>query len=171
MNLEKEILKEHSSAQRTRVVNYIGKDKKRFAELVALFFKGPYRLTQLSAWSLSYAVQNHPDLVKPHLKKLIANLNRPGHQDAVKRNTVRLLQFIDIPKNLQGSVTDICFRFLQDRKEAIAIRVFSMTVLMRIAKEQTELKRELIMVIEDQLPFASPAFRSRARRTLHYLNS
>ena len=65
----------------------------------------------------------------------------------------------------------ICFSFLQNPKEPIAVRVFSMTVLAQIAKKQPGLKKELTLMIEDQLPYAGPAFRSRARKVLWELNS
>jgi hypothetical protein len=44
-----------------------------------------------------------------------------------------------------------------------------MTVLSNLAKENTELKNEIIPLIEDQLPFASAGFRSRGTRVLNEL--
>jgi hypothetical protein len=132
MNLVKALLKEHSKAQCNRIVEYIGTNEVRFEELVELFLSGPYRVTQRAAWPLSYCAEHHPELIKPHLKKLIHNLNRPGLHDAVKRNTIRFLQFISIPKSLQGVTAQVCFNLLQNPTEAIAVRVFSMTVLSNI---------------------------------------
>jgi len=171
MNLEKEILKEHSKRQRDRIVAYIGKDKKRFSTLVDVFLGGPYRVTQRASWPLSMVAEHHPELFTPHLKKIIGNLKKPGLHDAVKRNTVRLLLFTKIPGTLQGIVVDLCFSFLQNPKESIVVHVFSMTLLARIAKTQPELKKELCIIIEDRLPYAGPAFRSRGYKTLRELNS
>jgi hypothetical protein len=89
--------------------------------------------------------------------------------DAVKRNVVRLLQFIEIPKQLQGLTADICFRFFHNKREPIAVRVFSMTVLSNLAKKLPELKNELIPLIEDQLPYGSAGFISRGRKVLREL--
>ncbi len=69
MNLVETIKKEHSSAQRDKIVNYVGSNPKRFAELVEVYLKGPYRITQRSAWPLSYCIHPHPELIKPHLKR------------------------------------------------------------------------------------------------------
>lgn len=169
MNLVNALLKEHSKAQRNRIVEFIGTDKARFRELVNLFTSSTYRITQRAAWPLSYCAEQHPDLIKPHLKKLIHNLKQPGLPDAVKRNTVRLLQFIPIPRSLQGTTTHVCFDLLKNRKEAIAIRVFAMTVLANIAKEQPELKSELKIIIEDNMPYGSAGFVSRGRKILKEL--
>jgi hypothetical protein len=103
------------------------------------------------------------------LKALIRNLKRPGLHDAVKRNTIRILQFIPIPRSLQGHATAICFDLFKNPKEPVAVRVFSMSVLGRIAEDQPELKGELKLLIEDQLPFGSAGFISRARKVLKQL--
>lgn len=169
MNLLKALLKEHSKAQCNRIVEYIGTDKVKFKELVEVFITGPYRVTQRAAWPLSYCAENHPELIKPHLKKLILNLKRSGLHDSVKRNTVRLLQFVPIPKSLQGVAAQACFDFLKNKREPIAVRVFSMTVLANIAKEQPELKSELRIIIEDNMAYDSPGFVSRARKILKEL--
>lgn len=166
MNLINELHKAPSKAQRDRIVAFIGANQNRFDQLVDIFLAGPYRLTQRAAWPLSYCVEKHPDLVKPHLKKMLNLLGRPAVPVSVKRNTVRLLQFINVPKALQGKTAAICFGFLADVNEPVAVRVFAMTVLGNIATLQPALAGEIKILIEDQLPFASAGFISRARRVL-----
>jgi hypothetical protein len=170
MDLLKEILKEHSKAQTHKIFNYVGNSRVRFKDLVTVFLAGPYRVTQRAAWPLAICVEHHPKLVTPHLTVLLKHLDKPDIHDSVKRNTVRLLQHIEIPKRLHGKIADRCFRYLTDNEENIAVRVFSMSVLETIAKENPELKRELQMIIEDHLPFASPAYLSRARKILKNLS-
>ncbi|MFM9840795.1 MAG: hypothetical protein ACKVOQ_21185 [Cyclobacteriaceae bacterium] len=169
MNLIKLILSAHSKAMKDKVVKYVGNDAERFKELVNVFLAGPYRATQRAAWPLSYCVDQHPTLIKPHLKTVLNYLSKPNIHDSVKRNTIRLLQGIGIPKSLQGKAANICFEYLSNPKEPIAVRVFSMTVLANIAKENPELKNEIIPIIEDQLPFGSAGFRSRGAKVLKVL--
>jgi hypothetical protein len=171
MNLIGLVLKGHSRAIKDQIVRYVGGDPHRFSELVSVFLAGPYRVTQRASWPLSYCVEKHPELIKPHLKAIINNLKTPGIHDSVKRNTIRLLQFIDIPKSQQGVAANICFDFLSNPKEPIAVRVFSMTVLSNIARDQTALRNEVRIVIEDQMPYASAAFRSRGRKVIEELKS
>jgi hypothetical protein len=166
MNLIKIIEKEHSARQRDKVIAYVGDSPARFKELVQVFLQGPYRITQRASWPLSCCVEQHPALVKPHLRKLLQLLQKENAHDAVKRNILRLLQFIDIPISLQGVTAEVCFKFLQDTRQPIAVRVFAMTVLANIATRQPELKRELKVIIEDQLPYGSAGFRSRAMKIL-----
>ena len=167
MNLKTQLLKEHSKANCLLIAHYVGNSKKRFSGLINLYLEGQYRLTQLAAWPISCCVERHPNLIQPHLNTLLNFLNRPGIHTAVKRNTVRLLQFIDVPKKFQGRVVEICFNFLKDKKEAVAVKAFSLTVLHNLSKKEPELLNELRMVMEDQLPYATAAIRARARKVLN----
>lgn len=169
MDIQQELLKEHSRRQTSRIVKHIGKDPERFKALVKLFLGGPYRVTQRAAWPLSYCVREYPGLIKPHLKAILKMLDKKDAHDAVKRNIMRFLQDIEIPRQLYGTVADKCFAFM-DPKEPIAVRCFSMTVLANIAMKEPDLKKELRIVIEDQLPYASAGIMSRARKVLKAIN-
>lgn len=169
MNLVKVILYEHSKPQMEKITRYVGNDPKRFAELVGVFLAGPYRVTQRASWPLSSCVEHNPSLIKPHLKRILSYLYKEGEHVAVKRNILRLLQYITIPSSLQGKTINLCFGFLSNPKESIAVRVFAMTVLANLAKENPDLKNEIILIIEDQLPYGSAGFLSRSKKVLKQL--
>jgi hypothetical protein len=166
MDLESEILKEHSRRQMVRIASWIGKDKKRFRQLMILFLRGEYRVTQRSAWIVNLCADRHPGLIRPYLKQMIGRMQEPGVHDAVKRNVIRILQFIEIPSALLGEVTTICFDYLASPNEPIAVRVFSMTVLANIAQKEPDLKRELQLSIEQQLTYGGAAFCARAKKVM-----
>ncbi len=165
MDLKTEILREHSKAQTMKIVDYIGSNQGRFDELVKLFLEGEYRVTQRAAWALRFGVEAEPKLVIPHLNALVENLQYPVH-DAIKRNTIKILTFVEIPENLLGEVADICFKFLASPKEAIAIRIFSIEVLFEICQREPDLANELKLLIEDHYPHGSAGFKSKAKKVL-----
>ncbi|MGC4021311.1 MAG: hypothetical protein QM734_04895 [Cyclobacteriaceae bacterium] len=169
MDFKTEALKEHSKSQCLKLVKYIGEDGKKFSALIEAFLAGPYRVTQRLSWPMSCCVEANTEIIHPHLTRILKFVQQPDVHVAVKRNVVRLLQFIDVPTKHQGPVIDICFKFFTDTKEPIAVRVFSMTVLANLAKEIPELKNELIPIIEDQLPLGSAGFVSRGRKILKEL--
>ena len=168
MDLKKEILLEHSKANTKRIAEYIGSDQLLFKELIELFLHGNYRITQRSARIVRACVMNHPWLIDPFLEDVIDNLNHPVH-DAVKRNTIGLLQEMEIPDDQMGKVADLCFGYLSSAKEPVAVKAFSMTVLLKIVQHYPELKEELKNLIEDQMPFGSAGFQSRGKRVLKAL--
>jgi hypothetical protein len=169
LNLKKAIEREHSKNQAIKIVQFIGSDTSRFSELVQIFLDGPYRITQRASWPLSKCVEQHPELITPHLPVLLSAVQQPGHHVAVKRNVMRLLQFVRVPRRHQARVADLCFQFLTNRSEPIAVRVFSMTVLANLVVDNPSLGRELCIIIEDELPYASAGFRSRGLKILKHL--
>ncbi len=168
MNIKAALLAEHSKPQAIRIRNYIGSNTERFEELMQCFFSEEKRLCQRASWVLSHCAERYPHLIVPHLKAMIAQLKKPIHV-TVKRNTVRILQLIHIPEDLQGELVNICFDFLLDPKEAIAVQAFSMTVLYNITLKEPELKEELRVVIEEIMPHGSAGIRSRGRKILKAL--
>ena len=138
-------------------------------ELMACFFDEDLRLNQRASWPVGMLVDHQPGLIVPYLKKMLDNLDTP-HHDAVIRNTFRTMQNMDIPEEVEGLAFEKAFDFLLDPKNAVAIRVFAMTVCGNIAQKYPELKDELIPVIEEQMPHGSAGFKSRGKRILKELN-
>jgi hypothetical protein len=170
MHLRNEILKEHSRENSLRIAAWIGGHPERIAALTELFLHDEYRVVQRAAWILSMVAEKHPAQLQPHLEQMVDRMGHPGIPVAVKRNVVRILQFLPIPPALQGAVMDYCFRFLEDPQETVAVRAFSMTVLANLAPQYPDIKNEIVLLIEDQLrEGASPGFKSRAKKTLAQL--
>jgi hypothetical protein len=171
MNLRDTLLAEHSKAQCMKIVKWIGNDPQRFNELLKLFLSDDFRAVQRAAWPLSYAVQAHPALIKPHYGKLIRNLRQPGLPDAVKRNTVRIFQDIDAPTRFHGELMNTCFVFIESMTEKPAIKAFALTVLFNLSELYPDIRPELKTIIEDRWNYESAAFKSRGRKILKALAS
>ena len=128
-----------------------------------LFFEGEYRVTQRAAWPMSYCVKAHPHLIIPYFKKLIEKLGNPGEHDAVVRNTVRLLQEVEIPEKFHGQVMTLCFNFIQSNETAVAIKAFSLTILKNLSKKYPEIIPEIRTIIQERWDFETAAFKARAK--------
>jgi hypothetical protein len=171
MDLEAEILREHSKHQTVRIATWIGSDRRRFRKLMELFLHGEHRVTQRSAWIVSECYERHPRLITPWLPALLKKMQEPGVHDAVKRNVVRMLQCIEIPNSLLGTIVSLCFDYINSVDAPIAVKAHSMTVLTRIAEREPDLKRELRDSIELMLPYAAPAIQARARMVMKRLDA
>jgi uncharacterized protein (UPF0147 family) len=166
-----ELLKEHSKKQSIKIANYIDDDAKLFETLIKLVMDDDTVVAQRAAWVMSFCSKKNPAIVLPHLSKLIKHLYNENLHDAVKRNTIRVMQTIKIPKNVQGAAVDICFKFVTSNNEATAIKAFAITVLANICKEESELKNELLLVVKQQMLHGSAAIISRGNRTLRLLEA
>lgn len=168
MQLRKALLQEHSKEHTRKMAYYVGANTQRFAVLMDLFLGDDNRTTQRAARVVDHCVAAHPALIQPYLTVLVQQLGQPV-SDTRKRNILRLLQHVSLPEALWGEVVDRCFGFLMDAKAAIAIRAFSMTVLLHIVQRVPDLKHELKIVLEEHLPHGSAGFVNRAQKTLKAL--
>ncbi len=171
MDIRAELLKEHSKVQVEKIARWIGNHPGRFAQLMDLFLHDEYRVVQRAAWIISMAAEAHPAVAEVHLPAMVQRMSDNGVPVAVKRNVVRILQFVNIPGALHGEVMNACFDLLADPQEAIAVRAFSMTVLANLAATYPDIKQELKTIVEDALQHnPSAGFRSRARKVLKTLS-
>lgn len=166
MDIRDALLEVHSKAQAIKIADYVGDDSVRFGELMKLLLGPVYRMSQRAAWPVSYCVERSPGLVRPYFNVLIKQLEREDAPVAVRRNVARLLQFVDIPRRYAGRVFEACYRLVDDPKEPVAVRVFSLTVAAKIAKDSPELLDELRMLAKKYPQCATAGFRSRTRRIL-----
>ncbi|GAA4306031.1 hypothetical protein GCM10023143_11690 [Compostibacter hankyongensis] len=147
------------------IVDYIGSDPSRFEALVQLLLAGEYRITQRGAWPLSYCIRAHPELIRKHLSHLVVKLETSDN-NALIRNILRFLKDVDIPASESGQVMTVCFDLVQDPAAPAAHRAFALSILGRLAEHYPDIREEIRLCIEDQLPYAKPSFRSTARRVL-----
>lgn len=168
LDIASEISKEFSKAQVIKIANYIGADEGRFAILMNVFLRGQYINTQKAGWVLSECADKYPFLIIPYFRNFIQKLQEPFTADSIKRNIIRVWQYVNIPDEYIDDIYAICFGFIHSN-EAIAIRVFSMTVCYNITRKIPELKQELRLAVEDVLmknQDGSAAILSRGKKIL-----
>jgi hypothetical protein len=166
MNLQQSLPNRYSQTEFKKIIDWINGSHQHFAELMEIFFEHNSLRNQYAASIMIHCVDKWAYLLTPYLEKLILNLQNDNLKDATKRSTVRVLQEVKIPENLHGILANICFQYLQNPLEAIAIKVFSMTIIHNLTKDYPELKEELRFILEEQIPFQSAGFRSRAGKIL-----
>jgi hypothetical protein len=171
MNLREEILKEHSRRQAEKIAGWIGNDKKRFNLLIDLFLHDEYRVVQRSGYPLSIVADKYPKLAEENIHLLVKRLYDEGTHPAVRRNVMRILQFVNIPKKLHAKVINFCFGYLSDPNETIAVRCFSITVLIKIVKIYPEMKNEAAIVIQQAVKGSTMGMKVRIKRAMKELEN
>jgi hypothetical protein len=171
MNIREELLKEknHSKIQALKISAYACSSPKYFKELMQCFLSNEYRLAQRAAWSVSWSAKKNPELINPYIKDLVAQLSRSDVHDAVIRNSVRILQQIQIPETFHGELMNACFSFIESHTTPVAIKAFSLTALFNLSASYPEIKNELKLLIEERSSHETAAFKSRAKKILKEL--
>ncbi len=170
MNIKKQLLAEHTKANCEKMASYIGNDSKKLDELVQLMLEGDYRTAQRASHTLQFCTDLYPSLILPYTAFFITLLkNNPIN--AIKRCITRAWGKIDFPEEFQGEVVLIAFDFLQDPKEAIAVRAYCITILYNLTKKYPELENEIRLVLLDIIDYeTAPAILVRTKKTLKKLN-
>jgi len=166
MNLEEQLLAEHSRRNTDLIVRWIGADAQRLAQLMNMFLGNDPLLTQRAAWVIGVFADVHPVLLEPWIDRMLRKIKEPGVHNAARRNVVRVLQFVEIPQRSLGRVAATCFEELASGTSPAAVKANAMTVLARIARREPDLARELRLIIEQQLPYGPGSFLARARKVL-----
>lgn len=169
MDYIKQLLQEHSRPNTEFIAKKIGNDPLEFKKIVNIIYKESPPLPQRAAWLLAVVNQQHPELLKPYLSRFIDTIEQ-FNVDAIKRNMSSVLAKHDLPVKLQGKAVDVLFRLMLSPAETVAVKTEAMQTLGNIARKHPELRNELKMAIEDQLPKTTAAFHARAKRIFKFLS-
>ena len=150
------------------IVADIGGSEKRFDALMTLLFSNEEIVSARAAWAVSHVAEARPKLAQPYLTRLLENLRRPVH-DAVKRNTLRLVQAADLTEDQMGLAADLCFAIVPDPNEPAAVRANALTICYHICQAEAALGDELKLIIENCYASSPAAVRSRANKILKAL--
>ena len=156
MDISKALKKEHSKNQTILIVQYIGENRERFAKVVYLVTGKDLILSQRASWVMGIHGEMFPNLILPHLSKLIPLLTKAVH-DAVKRNILRVLQYSEIPEKHEAMLLSNCFDLLSSSDAPAAIKAFSITVIVNLAKKYPDLLQELKAWFQKNKSVASKA--------------
>ena len=170
MNIKNQLSQPLSRQNSINIIDYVGQDLQRFEELLSIFSGPDLRLSGLAAHTLSLFAESSPDLIIPHLPHLIESLfDRPAV--AIKRNVLRIIQTLHIPRDFEGKLYELCLEYLHSANEPIAIRAFSMTILRKIAVNYPDLTKEVMLCIQDVMAHdQSPGIQARGKKELKILS-
>ena len=147
------------------IVDYIDNSQSRYDTAMQMMLNPDPQVHQKAAWVIQHSSERHPYLIKKHIRKVVLNLFKEDIHDSVKRASLRSLDLIEIPEKYWGETVEICFQLLQGH-DPTGVKMFAMCVLHSIAKKLPELNNELKLVLEEQLPYGTAGFKSRARKIL-----
>ena len=166
MIIREALFHEHSNAQSLRIAQFIENDAQKFDTLIQMVLNEEDRLAQRAAHVMTKVLDRYPDLLIPYLSEMVRRLQEKKVPVALKRNFMRCLRIIDIPEEYEGHILDIGMNYLNDPKEAIAVKAHSMQVVFNLSRDYPELLNELKLIITEMLPHGSAGIRSRVRITL-----
>ena len=169
-NLRYFFIEDFTDFKMEEVAQYI-LDKHKENELLKLALMPDKKLSSRAIWALSHCADLSYERVIPFHTTLINNLKQDDLHDGVKRGILRLFQEYPIPKKHETFMLDLCFSYLNNPSEPIAIRMFSMVIVFNISKAYPELLNELELTLHQVLQTeTSPGILSRTKKIVYEIN-
>ena len=167
LSLVDEILKEHSKSNTTRVAKLLDNDPVKFGMLMKVLFNDQaIDPARKAAWVMKECVESHPYLIAPYLPALVQYAGKKNQHQAIIRNSLAVLEKVEIPQKLEGMVVDLCFRIIGGQGESVAAKAYAMGVIEKLSKRYPVLLQELGILVSELYHHESSGFRARARKIL-----
>lgn len=169
MELE-DLLFDSSINTANRAVEIVGKDPERFKTVLDFGLQDKPQFAMRAMRVVNMVADNKPELMEPFLTEVVGRVHE-YKTIGLKRGLAKILseQNYSYDEDTAGRLVHTCFEWLNDPAEAIALKIYSMTILYKISNTYPEIKHELISSIENEIPKNSAAIKGRGRRILKRL--
>jgi hypothetical protein len=153
-----------------QIVDAVGDNPEYFKTILDLCFNEGYPIAMRAGRAVALCNEKYPSLIVPYLDQLVKKV-AASKIDGVKRGILKTFcESVDLNNftNL-GELVDLCFHWLANPKESIAIRYYSMQILYKTCLIEPELKNELIPILENLTFETSAGIVSQAKKLLKQL--
>jgi hypothetical protein len=165
MDLESFLTHEIKYLKKEEMGTILGPDQETFNQLFLLSVSRKMPVCWRAAWLMDYLAELHPWLAEGYIVKVWPEIPNE-HPVGVTRSWMRMLCRYEIPEDFQGIAADLCMNWLEKESVTVAIKAYSMEILLKIAKIYPELSNEFITILEDQAPNNSAGFKARATHVI-----
>ncbi len=139
--------------------------------LMSLVFDDSKKVYWRAAYIMDRINEKQPELIRPYLPQIIQAISSTTSESKL-RHFLKVISLNPIARDHAGLLFDHCLAIFTTNSYAIAVRVHAMQILYEISKLEPELKKELILVIEQELEQQPTAgIRSRGTRILKSLHT
>jgi len=149
-------------------VFYIKTNPNQLQNLIDMSFSDSQPEGWRAAWILADFVKNDIQIrkkIQPLSSKIVASFktfNSPGQI----REFLKVIQYLDVSGKDMGLLIDMCFDWLLDRKIDQSFRVHAMQIIYDYSKKEPDLQPELKAILEQEMEYALPGFKSRGKKIL-----
>ena len=122
-----------------------------------------------AGWTLNHIHDNNKQLFSNQEISALINIAIHTQKDAVLRGILRALTDYQFNEEDQGTLINFCFEILTNFHQAIAIKVYAMTIIFNHCYQYPELAHELKIVLEDVMDTGNPGIINRGQKILKKL--
>ena len=151
------------------IINEVASHPEQLKLLFEIALHSSYSRRWRAAWVADKINDVSPNLIEPFLEEIISALpaeSNPG----IKRHLLKLISMNEIPEKYRSVILNCSLKYFTSDSEPVAVRVHAMQVLYNISEKESELKPELLAVIQHEIEVhPSPGLRSRGNKLARQL--
>ena len=168
MKIEEFLSIDSSRLNADLLVEKFEEDTSVFETILRVMYQDTYPLSMRAGRVIWLIGGKYPDYVKPYLPEMVKKLPK-FKVEGVRRNILALIEEVPLPGIDLGPLFDFCYTALENDKEPISIRGYSITILYKISRLEPFIKPELINFFESLIPNESTGIETRLKNTLSKL--
>lgn len=120
------------------------------------------------SWRAAYIAEkindNHPELIAPFIPEFIYQL-KEEKSTSKKRHYLKLISLHGFHRKHHSFLVDYCLKCFTSASEPVANRVHAMQILFNISEKETDLKFELLSIIEHEMELhVTPGILARGKK-------
>lgn len=170
MNIRLELETDLTKDQIQSITYYACSSVARFKKLMECFFDSNHRIVLRASWIVLESIEYKMQMLVPFIPDLIASIVFPQNAEHIIRNSLRILEMIQIPIKYHAQIMNACFDYISSPQTPIAIKAYSLTILYQLSIKYPEIQGELKFIIEENWDKETPAFKSRGKKILVQIN-
>lgn len=154
------------------VAKAIGDNEEYFKMAYNIAFTEAYPMSMRAAHVCQLCCEKYYNLIIPYMDELPLRL-QTNKIDGVKRCFLKIIAFY-IPEKKFGNIdklTEVCFNFMTDYSQSIAVRAYSMDVAFKLCQLEPDLQFELEEIARFELESPHPGMQSKAMKVLEKMIS
>ena len=145
-------------------------NKQELDRLIEQILKNEETVSFRASWVLCHACDHNNKVVIPYIDQLLDLIPTVIHNGTI-RSILRCIAAVEpkhIPQSSEDALLDLCFGFLENSKEEVAVRVHAMQCISNYIPKYPELKNDFTAILEIQLQGegATTGFKNRARKLI-----
>jgi hypothetical protein len=160
LNIEKLLMREMSRNNTNDVVQLLIKNPDNIHSIVDLSMQHDNKLSMRASWALEILSVKLQNPLEKYIEYFILELPNIKIEGTL-RTLTKVLMLHNIPEESEGLLFDFCMQKIESSKSSVAVKANCISLIFGILPKYPDLKNEVFVLIEKQIPYNSSAFKSR----------
>lgn len=132
------------------VIRELSQNPEGFAVLMRIALHHPKQRSWRAAYLADKIHDDFPEMLQPYLPSIIEKLETETNASK-RRHWLKLISMNQIQEQYFVKLFDYCIKAFTSGQEAVAVRVHAMQILFNISEIESELKPEVLGIIENEI--------------------